>query len=57
MSQHARPKPAPAPKKDIKSNQPVLTELSPEELSQVAGGQKVQLSDITITHKSDKATP
>lgn len=57
MSQSKDHKPASAPKPAQKSNQPTLTELSPEELGEVAGGQKVQTTDLTFTHKIDKATP
>jgi hypothetical protein len=57
MSQHSDQKPTPAPKKEPKANQPTLTELSPEQLGQVAGGLKVQTSEISFAHKLDKSTP
>jgi hypothetical protein len=57
MSKRADQKPAPAPNKDAKSNQPTLKELSPEQLGQVSGGLKVQTSEISFTHKLDKSTP
>lgn len=56
MSKPADQKPASAPKKDAKSNQPTLKELSPEQLGQVSGGLKVQLSDIHFVKVVDKAS-
>jgi type VI protein secretion system component Hcp len=57
MAQSSDKKPAEQPKPASKTNQPTLTELSPEQLGQVAGGLKVQTSEITFTHKLDKSTP
>lgn len=62
MSQSSNEKPAAQPEPEPKSNQPTLTELSPEELAAVSGGTKaspvlmqacatgVHLKDATITH-------
>jgi type VI protein secretion system component Hcp len=55
--QRSDEKPAPAAKPDAKSHQPVLTELSPTELENVSGGNKVQMSDIVIVKPVDKASP
>jgi len=57
MSQHSDAKPASAPTSETKSNQPILTELSPEELEKVSGGQKISTGEIVITHHVDKASP
>jgi len=53
MPQHEDQKPTQDPKKDAKSHQPTLKELSPEQLGQVSGGLKVQGTDIKLTHKLD----
>ncbi len=39
------------------SHQPKLTELSPEQLDKVSAGQKIKLSDITISKPVDKSSP
>jgi hypothetical protein len=57
MAQSSDKKPADQSKPESKSNQPILKELSPEQLGQVSGGLKVQTSDMNITHKLDKSTP
>lgn len=57
MAQSSDKKPADQPKPDAKSNQPTLTELSPEQLEKATGGHKIQMSDITISKTSDKSTP
>ena len=57
MSQNSDQKPAHVPKNETKSNQPTLTELSPEQLDKVSGGQKVSMGEIHFTHPTDKATP
>jgi type VI protein secretion system component Hcp len=57
MTQPADKKPISAPKQETKSNQPTLTELSPEQLDKVSGGQKVSTSDFHFTHPVDKSTP
>jgi type VI protein secretion system component Hcp len=57
MTQPSDKKPTSAPKKPTTSNQPTLTELSPDQLEKVSGGQKVSTSDFTFTHVVDKSTP
>lgn len=60
MSQPSEPKsssPLNSPVKEpAKSNQPTLTELSPEQLDTVSGGQKVSTSDINFVKLTDKAS-
>lgn len=55
MSETGKPKQNNPDKKA--SNQPKLTELSPEQLDKVSGGQKIKFSDITITKPVDKSSP
>ena len=53
MAQSSDKKPADQAKPASKSNQPTLTELPPDQLAQVAGGVKVQTSEITFTKMLD----
>src|SRR5882757_8005345 len=53
MTQPSDQKPTSAPKPDTKSKQPALTELSPKELDQAAGG----IKDIHFTKLIDKSSP
>ena len=58
MSQRSDQK-ATQPNPGSTSNQPVLTELSPEELEKISGGatdHKVQISEITISKTTDKTS-
>ena len=57
MTQRSDSKPASAPKTGTKANQPTLTELSPQELDNVSGGQKVQMNDIHFVKVIDKSSP
>jgi hypothetical protein len=52
-----KPTSAPNPEPNPNPNQPTLTELSPEELAKVSGGQKVQTSEFHIMKVIDKTSP